>query len=187
MFERLAGRVNAPVVIVDERLRQTKLRNHSSMVLEQGGFGTVYQPYSRFSDIAQHSVCAYTFNEQTRDLIRRDHEFPVIMIDDRVLQYLLDEEIEAAVAHEIAHVAHGDYYKNLPMDPMHPARMVIELEADKASAEVMGSPDPVINMISKLRYLLPQLLATIGLEVQETNDYVRAIDARIAALVALQV
>jgi hypothetical protein len=182
MFSKISGHVNAPVIIINDQLRREKMRSAPDEILECGGFATVYRSHNLFPQMARFSICPYEFNRETRELIRRDNEFPAIMLDDRVLVWLLEEEIEAAVAHEIAHVAHGDYYKNLPLDPMHPARMIIEEEADKFSAGLMGSPQPVINMISKLRYALPGLLGSCGHKTVESHLHVKAIDARIAAL-----
>lgn len=182
MFSKLAGRVNAPVILVDQQIRWRHMAQQPDEVLCQGGFATIYRPYSLYPSILGYSICPFVFGEETRNLISRDSEFPSIMIDDRVIPFLLPEEIEAAIAHEIAHVAHGDYFKNLPLDPLHPARVIIELEADKFSAQIMGSAEPVVNMISKLRYALPSLLGQCGIQISDTYSYVRAIDARIAAL-----
>lgn len=182
MFNRLAGRVNAPVILVDQQIRWRHMTQEPEAVLSQGGFATIYRSFNLFPSMVGYSICPFEFCSQTRDLISRDNEFPSIMIDDRVLQFLFPDEIEAAVAHEIAHVAHGDYFKNLPMDPMHPARVVIELEADRYSANVMGSITPVINMISKLRYALPNLLGQCGIQIADTRSFVQLVDARIAAL-----
>lgn len=186
MFRRLIGHVNAPVVVVNQQLRMEKLRQNPNEILEQGGFATIYRPIQIFPGMVGYSICPFEFDAETKNLIQREQEFPSIMLDDRVFPFLLEEEIEAAVAHEIAHVRHGDYFKNLPLDPMHPARLDIEVEADQFSARLMGTPVPVINMISKLRYALPSLLAGCGMRVQETVGYVRAIDTRIAALNAIQ-
>lgn len=186
MFERIVEHVNAPIVVVNDQLRREKLGQNPNMVLEQGGFATIYRPLNLYPGMVGYSICPFMFNQQTRELIQRDQEFPSIMLDDRVFPYLTEEEIEAAVAHEIAHVEHGDYFKNLPLDPMHQARLDIEIMADQFSARLMGNPAPVINMICKLRYALPSLLGSCGMRVQETVGYVKAIDTRIAALNAIQ-